>query len=537
MTSATDSSARPSVVLVAEKLGKAGLEMLRKTPGLELRDLATASRAELLAAMPEATALVVRSATKVDRELIEAGRRLVVIGRAGVGVDNVDVAAATERGILVVNSPSGNTLAAIEHTFALLLSLLRRIPAAHASLSKGEWNRTAFTGVELFGKTVGVVGLGRIGSGVAERARAFGCQIVGFDPYLPPARAAELGYRMLSLDELLAVADVVTLHIPAGPDGKPLLGAAELARMKPTAVLVNCARGGVVDEKALAAALSEKKIAGAAVDVFSKEPAPPDHPLLPLPNVVVTPHLGASTAEAQERVAIQTVETLLAVLGGSLAVPAVNLPFSGASGVELTPLLDLSRALGALAGAVHGGPAAEVSVTVEALPESCLEAATAAALAGLLAGTLGADEVNVVSAPHLAAGRGLHVSRAHRPACAGWANRIVVRVSGSGRSAEAEGTLFSDRIPRVVGIDGFRIEFDPRGTVLHVVNRNVPGVIGRIGTLVGSAGVNISDMALARHPSGERAMALLCLDGELPADLAPRVAALADVESARLVRL
>jgi len=531
----TSSRKKALVIVVAEKLGGAGLAMLKNAPDVELRDLAGGSREKLLEAVAEADALLVRSATEVDRELIERGKGLRVIGRAGVGVDNVDVPAATERGILVVNSPSGNTLAAIEHTFALLLSLLRKIPDATASLRKGEWKRAQFVGTELSGKTLGVVGLGRIGSGVAERAQAFGCSIVGFDPYLPAARAQELGFRMLPLDELLEVADFVTLHVPVEAGAPPLIGETRLAKMKSTAVLVNCARGGLVDEAALARALESKKLAGAALDVFAEEPPPADHPLLKLANVLATPHLGASTAEAQERVAVQTVETVLAALSGSLSVPAVNLPF-GPGGPELGPLLDLSRALGSLGAGILDGPVSEVSIDVEGLPERSLKAAVAAALAGALTPALG-DEVNVVSAPSLAEGRGVRVFESHHPVCRDYGNKVTVKVSSDGRSACVEGTLFSDRHGRVVAVDRFRVEFEPRGWVLYIVNRNVPGVVGKVGTLLGESGVNIADMALARHPSGDRALALITTDAAPAPSVLERLARIDEVEAVKLVRL
>ncbi len=523
------------LVIVSEKLGGAGLRMLKEATNVELKDMTGASRADLMAAIPAATALLVRSATKVDRELIEAGKSLRVIGRAGVGVDNVDVVAATERGILVVNSPSGNTLAAIEHTFALLLSLLRKVPDAVASLRKGEWKRTQFTGTELHGKTVGVVGLGRIGSGVAERAQAFGCSIVGYDPFLPPARAAELGFRMTTLADLFAVSDVISLHMPYEPGSKALIGAEELATMKKSCVIVNCARGGLIDEAALAKAVGAGTIAGAAIDVFAEEPTPADNPLLKLANVIVTPHLGASTAEAQERVAVQTVETLLKALAGSMAIPAVNLPF-GPTGPELGPLLDLSRSLGALAAGIVDGRPSEILVEVEGLPERSLKAAVAAALAGALAGALG-DEANVVSAPSLAAGRGIRVSEAHRPTAKDFANRVIVTARSEGREVSVQGTLFSDRLARVVGVDRFRIEFEPRGWVLYVVNKNVPGVVGKIGSILGESQVNIADMALARHPSGDRALALIATDAAPEEAVLARLRALGEIETVRLVRI
>src|SRR5450755_258125 len=317
-----------SLVVVAEKVASAGLDLLRNA-GHEVVDLAGAPREKLLAGLATADALLVRSATKVDAELFAAAPKLSVVGRAGVGVDNVDVPAATARGVLVLNAPTANVVSATEHTFALLFSLLRQVPAASASMAQGKWEKSKFVGSELAGKTLGVVGLGQVGSRVALRARAFEAKLLAFDPFLPAARAREMGVPLVDLPDLLAGSDIVTLHATAGEKGKPLLGAAELARMRKGAILVNVARGSLVDRAALFSALESKHLAGAALDVFDPEPPAADDPLLRLPNVIATPHLGASTVEAQERVSLQTVESLLEALSGASYVPAVNLPFRG----------------------------------------------------------------------------------------------------------------------------------------------------------------------------------------------------------------
>src|SRR5512143_1561514 len=317
-----------SRIVVAEELSPAGLEILRKA-GHEVVEFAGATRERLLTELADADALLVRSRTKVDAALLAAAPKLLVVGRAGVGVDNVDVPAASARGVLVLNSPTGNVVSAVEHTFAVLLALLRRIPEAAASMAAGRWEKAKFVGSELAGKTIGIVGLGQVGSRVAARARAFEARLVGHDPYLPAEKAREMGVPLVSLDELLGQSDVVTLHSTALGQGRALLGAAEIARMKPGAVLVNVARGSLVDREALHTARVEKRLAGAALDVFEPEPPDPADPLPKLPNVVATPHLGASTVEAQERVSIQTVEALLEALAGAAYVPAVNLPFRG----------------------------------------------------------------------------------------------------------------------------------------------------------------------------------------------------------------
>lgn len=338
-------------ILIADPLAEAGLEILRQA-GMELVVLAPEERPRMAELVADVDALVVRSMTQVDADLLDAGRRLKVVGRAGIGVDNVDVVAATERGILVVNAPTANLVSATEHTFALLLALARNVPAAQASMMAGEWNRKQFLGSELHGKTLGVVGLGRIGQGVAGRARAFGMSVMAYDPFLDASAARRMDIELAELDELIAAADVVTLHTPLTDQTRNLIGAERFAKMKRGALLVNCARGGIVDEEALLAALETGDLGGAALDVFAEEP-PTDLRLVNHPRVVTTPHIGAQTREAQERVATETARMLLAALDGSLAVTAVNLPFRSIGGMG-EPFLALGEQLGLLASSLLG---------------------------------------------------------------------------------------------------------------------------------------------------------------------------------------
>jgi D-3-phosphoglycerate dehydrogenase len=523
-----------SRVVVAEKISPAGLDLLRRA-GHEVVDLAGAGRDQLLAALADADALLVRSATNVDAALLAAAPKLSVVGRAGVGVDNVDVPAASARGVLVLNSPTGNVVSAVEHTFGVLLALLRRIPEAAASMAAGKWEKAKFVGTELAGKTVGIVGLGQVGSRVASRARAFEARVLGHDPFLPAEKAAEMGVPLVPLDELLAQSDVVTLHSTAVGKGKHLLGAAEIGRMKRCAVLVNVARGSLVDGAALHAALAEKRLAGAALDVFDPEPPDPADPLLKLPNVVATPHLGASTVEAQERVSTQTVEALLAALAGAAYVPAVNLPFRGPKDAEgAAGWMRLAERTAHFLSDLLGGHLSRLAVETWGLPEDLLRPVAVAAVKGALEKNT-PETVNFVNALFLAQDRGLAVSQTRHEEPGTYARSMRVSVSGAGASASADATLFSGQDARVVHVDGLPLEFHPEGTVVFLRNRDVPGVVGSVGTILGEAGVNIANFSLARGV-GERAAAVIAVDSAPPAAALERLRRIPAVEEVRVVR-
>jgi D-3-phosphoglycerate dehydrogenase len=523
-----------SRVVVAEKISPAGLDLLRRA-GHEVVDLAGAPRDRLLAALADADALLVRSATSVDAALFAAAPRLAVVGRAGVGVDNVDVPAASARGVLVLNSPTGNVVSAVEHTFGVLFALLRRIPEAAASMAAGKWEKSKFVGTELAGKTVGIVGLGQVGSRVASRARAFEARVLGHDPYLPAEKAAEMGVPLVPLDELLEQSDVVTLHSTAVGKGKYLLGAAEIGRMKPGAILVNVARGSLVDGAALHAALTEKRLAGAALDVFEPEPPDPADPLLKLPNVVATPHLGASTVEAQERVSTQTVEALLAALSGAAYVPAVNLPFRGPKDAEgAAGWMRLAERTAHFLSDLLGGHLSRLAVETWGLPEDVLRPVAVAAVKGALEKHT-PETVNFVNALFLAQDRGLAVSQTRHEDPGTYARSMRVSVSGAGASASADATLFSGQDARVVHVDGLPLEFRPEGTVVFLRNRDVPGVVGSVGTILGEAGVNIANFSLARG-DGQRAAAVIAVDSAPPAAALERLRRIPAVEEVRVVR-
>jgi len=520
-------------ILIADPLAEAGLEILRQA-GAQIHLLTAEERPRLAEMLPDFDALVVRSMTRVDAELLAAGRRLKVVGRAGIGVDNVDVTAATDRGILVVNAPTANLISATEHTFALLLALARNIPAAVNSLAASEWDRKRFMGSELQGKTMGIVGLGRIGQSVAIRARAFGMRVVAFDPFLDASAARRLEVDLTDLDELLATADVVSLHTPLTDQTRDLLDREHLAKMKQGAVLVNCARGGIVDEEALLEALDEGRLSGAAVDVFAQEP-PTDNPLCNHPRVVATPHIGAQTREAQERVATETARMVLAALDGSLAVTAVNLPFVSIGGPG-EPYLALGEQLGRLASSLLGGSLLAVRVELWGVEEGVRVPTTVAALKGALTPFLG-EAVNFVNAEKVAEERGIEVVRSihHQPS--EYSHLVAVRLEGEGGEVEVAGTVFGERDPRVVSVENYRLEFRPKGHLLVVRNRDVPGVVGKLGTLLGEAGVNIAEIHLARQHEGEEAIAVVRLDQELTPATLDQVMDISDVTRAQMIDL
>jgi D-3-phosphoglycerate dehydrogenase / 2-oxoglutarate reductase len=519
-------------IVVADSLEASGLDLLRAS-GAEVRELAAEERSRLPALVAECDALVVRSATKVTAELLRAAGRLKVVGRAGIGVDNVDVVAATERGVLVVNAPTANLISATEHTFALLLALARRVPAADAALKRRDWDRKSFLGQELQGKTLGVVGFGRIGQQVAQRARAFDMTVVAHDPYLNPEMAARLDVELLALGELMAASDVVTLHVPLTDETRGLLGAEAFASARPGALLVNCARGGVVDEEALLAALDSGRLAGAAVDVFAQEP-PEDWRLAEHPRVVATPHIGAQTLEAQERIAVETARMVLAALEGSLAVSAVNLPFRPA-GTRGEPFLRLGEQLGRLATGLHGGSLQRLQVDLWGIEDALRFPVTVAVLKGALTPSLG-EAVNFVNAERVAASRGLEVVRATHHEGGDYPHLVGVRLEGGGERIELAGTLFGERDARVVGFGGFRLEFRPAGILLVLANRDVPGVVGRIGTILGAGGVNIAEIHLARA-QGQEAMAVLRLDQQPQEAVLAELTGLPEIYRARVVDL
>ena len=525
-------------VLIADAISADGLEPLRNDNRFEIIEQAGLKGEDLARAIEPAHAVIVRSSTRITRESLKYARALQVIGRAGVGVDNIDVEAATENGVAVLNAPSGNTISAAELTLALLLALVRRVPGADRSMRAGEWDRKSFNGSELYGKTLGLVGAGRIGSEVAKRARAFGMRVIVYDPYLTPDRAAALEMEIGTLEDVLARADVITLHVPLTEATANLIDASKLALMKKTAVIVNAARGGVINEQALFDALKNKTIAGAALDVFEEEPLPADHQLRTLPNVVLTPHLGAATVEAQQNVAIEIAHAVRGALIDGDLTSAVNAPAIGGEQMrKLRPLLALAERLGMLAAALNSGAPEKLEIRYGGSLEDAIRPLTSAALSGVLAEAVGKGAVNFVNAIHLAETRGIEVERSRTNAHKDYAEYLEVRMNTRLQKTVVAGALLSDTHPRVVRIDGFHVDVQPRGTIVVLRNRDVPGVIGRVGTVLGNSGINIGEYHQARLEAGGEALAAITVDGRVDAKVIEQLRTLPEVVDIRQAHL
>jgi D-3-phosphoglycerate dehydrogenase len=514
MTDLTPSPNGRKRILVAEPLAEEGLAILRTDHDVEV--LTGLERTEFLRILPEYDALLVRSQVQADGEAVAAGTRLAVIGRAGVGVDNIDLAAATEAGIAVVNAPTGNTIAAAEHTLALLFALARHIPTADASVRRGEWKRSLFTGVELRGKTLGIVGLGKVGMAIADRARGMEMDVLGHDPFVTEEAAVQHGVRLLPLRDLLEMADAVTVHVPLTRSTRNLIGTSQIALMKPGAFLVNVARGGVIDEAALAAALTEGRLGGAAVDVFTEEP-PTDSPLLSAPNTILTPHLGASTAEAQTRVAVEVAEQVRDVLAGRPARYAVNAPLlTLETAAVVAPYMPLARTMGQLYAQFApdlAGLTLEVAGELAAHDTSPL---VAAALSGIL--EQGTDSrVNVINAPSLARARG--ISMAERKV--GESGRYTSLLSLTGSTAVGGSVAATES--RLVRHGDYWLDMSLGTHMLVTRHQDRPGTMGRIGLMLGEADVNISAMHLGRNSPRGDALMILALDDAVPDDVAARI--------------
>jgi D-3-phosphoglycerate dehydrogenase len=507
-------------ILVAEPLAREGIDLLGAHH--EVDDRPGLSRDELCAAIGDYDALVVRSQVQVDRELIAAGRRLVVIGRAGVGVDNVDLEAATQAGITVVNAPTGNTIAAAEHTLALMFGLARRIAAADASVRRGEWKRSQFTGTELRGKTLGIVGLGKIGQAIADRAQALEMTVLGVDPYVSAEQAALHDVELTDLDGLLRRADVVTVHVPLGRTTKGLIGRDALAKMKPGALLLNVARGGVLDEAAVAASLREGHLGAAGVDVFEQEP-PVDSPLLDAPNTLLTPHLGASTEEAQVLVAEEVADQVLDVLAGRPARYAVNAPLvTPETAKALAPYLPLAEILGRFFAQFARTGVRTLTLEIAGdLAEFDASPLTAAVLRGLLESTT-TQRVNLVNAGALAKARGIAVVERKTPKAGPYSSLLTLSGEANGQTTTVGGTVAGGE-PRLVRLNDYWLEMAPADVMLMTRHRDRPGTMGRIGLILGEADVNISAMHLARSAPRQDAFMILALDDDVPDRIADAI--------------
>ena len=505
-------------ILVVEPLAAEGIDLLRGHH--EVDEKLGLAREEIMAILPDYDALVVRSQVKADAEMIAAGTRLVVIGRAGVGVDNVDLDAATRAGITVVNAPTGNTIAAAEHTLALLYGVARRTAAADASLRRGEWKRGEFTGLELRGRTLGIVGLGKIGQAIAVRARAMEMVVLGSDPYLTEEQAANHGVELVDMATLLERSDVVTVHVPLTRATRGIIGKKEIARLKPGSIVLNVARGGIVDEAAVAAALASGHLAGAGFDVFETEP-PTDSPLLSAPNTLLTPHLGASTAEAQVLVAEEVAGQVLDVLEGRSARYAVNAPLlTPETARVIAPYLPLAEILGRFFAQFSRGGVHTLTLEIAGeLAEHEASPLTAAVLRGLLE-TVTTERVNLVNAGALAKARGISlVERKTRDAGA-YATQLTLSSDGSpgGRGITVGGTVAGSEA-RITRLGGYRLDMEPTDVMLITRHSDKPGMVGRVGAMLGEADVNISAMHLARTRPREDALMILALDDDVPPEV------------------
>ena len=502
-------------VLVSDPIDQAGIELLKQVAQVDERPKLPPE--ELLKIIPEYDALMIRSGTQVTQDVIEAGSKLKIIGRAGVGVDNVDVASATRKGIVVVNSPEGNTIAAAEHAIALMMSLSRHVPQANQSIKAGKWERKKFTGVEVYKKTLGVVGLGKIGSHVANVGQALGMTILAYDPFISQERADQLGCRLVDLDLLFKESDYISLHLPRTPETENLINAETLGNMKPSARLINCARGGIVNEQDLAQALTAGKIAGAAIDVFASEPLGESSLCEIESNLILTPHLGASTEEAQTNVAVDVAEQIRDVLLGLPARSAVNIPGLKPDVLEkLKPNLLLAETLGNLVGQLAGGRIESLEVRLQGeLAEADSKPLVVAALKGLLTPAL-RERVNFVNAAIEAKERGIRVLETKDSDMKDYAGSIQLIAKGASDTRSVTGALLADKEMRVTSIDDFPISVIPTNNMLLTLHRDMPGIIGQIGSTLGKFNVNIASMQVGRKLVRGDAVMVLSIDDPLP---------------------
>ncbi len=507
------------IVLIAEELAPAAIDVL--TDEFDVRHVDGTDRPALLAALADADAVLVRSATRMDAEAFAAATRLKVVARAGVGLDNVEVPAATARGVMVVNAPTSNIISAAEQAVALLLACARNTASANSSLKSGEWKRSRYTGVELAGKTVGIVGLGRIGILFAQRMAAFDTKLIAYDPYIQPARAAQLGVRLTTLEELLGESDFISIHLPKTPETAGLIGEKELGLVKPGVRIVNAARGGLVDEHALAAALADGRVAAAGIDVFSTEPCT-DSPLFGFEQVVVTPHLGASTAEAQDKAGLAVARSVRLALRGEFVPDAVNVQAGGVVHEDVRPLLSLAEKLGRIFTAIADGVAAQVTVTVRGeVVEHDVSVVALAATKGLFADIADAP-VTYVNAPLLAAERGVGVELVTTVDSPDY--HLLVSVRGAmpdGRTVSVSGTVTAAvrAAEKLTEIDGFDVDLSPDGNLVFFHYTDRPGVVGILGGMLGDAGINIAAMQVARKAAGGTALMAVTPDTPIPANL------------------
>jgi len=526
-------------VIVADKISERGVQLLKEQSGW---NIVLTTKDTLNAEIANADALIVRSATKVTADLLDKAPKLRAVGRAGVGVDNIDLEAATKRGVLVMSTPGGNAVSVAEHTFALLLSLARQVPRLDKAIHEGRWEKSSAAGTEVRGKTLGLIGLGRIGSEVAVRAEAFDMRVLGYDPYISEAAARELSVELVALDALLAESDFISLHTALSPATQNLINAASIEKMKKGARIINAARGELIDEAALAEALKSGKLAGAALDVFVEEP-PKNSPLIGLPNVIGTPHIAGSTTEAQEEVGTQVAVQVRDYLAEGIIRNAVNLPALSADQYRrVRPYLELAERLGSLVSQLAASRPARIRIRYAGeVAEVGTHLLRSAVLAGVLNSVLD-EKVNVVNAPAIAVARGLRVEEETRKREHGFPNTLEVAALPSGADSNgftAEGTVLHDGSSRVLQIEGIPVEAQLEGTILYLRNRDEPGVIGQVGATLGKHGVNIATFNLGRREAhrGAEAVSLVRLDGDISASILDPIRSISAITEAKLLRL
>ncbi|MBI4432500.1 MAG: phosphoglycerate dehydrogenase [Candidatus Omnitrophica bacterium] len=526
-----------SKILICDDLAQEGMHLFQNEKSFTVAVKTKLPLDALKKEIADADACIVRSGTRLTAEVIEAAKRLKVIGRAGVGLDNVDVEAASRKGIVVINTPGGNTISAAEHTFCLLMALSRNIPQAHESVKKGEWERKKFTGVELYEKTLGVLGLGRIGTEVAKRAQVFGMRVIAYDPFLRAEKALQIGVEVVSMEEVFKNSDYITLHMPLNAENHHMISAKEFDKMKKSARVINCARGGLIDEAALAQAIRAGKIAGAALDVFEEEP-PRQSPLFALPQVILTPHLGASTEEAQIAVSVDVVQSVVDFLKGKGIRNAVNVPSVDPEVLtQIKPYLYLAEKMGALMAQLLEGQILRVDIQYHGeVVNTEVTPITVAVIKGLLTPIL-AESVNYVNASVLAKERGIKITESKTATALHYSNLIQLEVRTDKKTHSLSGTVFTREDTRIVRMDSFDVEVVPDGFLLMISNRDVPGIVGQIGTLLGENKINIAGMTLGRDMQGGQAKTLLKIDSPVSEAVLNKIKKANNILDAKLIKL
>ncbi len=526
-------------VLIADKLASQGMDVLKGTADIELDEAIGLKPAELAAKIGPYHGLIIRSGSNVTAEVIAAAENLKVIGRAGIGVDNIDVPVATQKGIVVMNTPGGNNVTTAEHAISLMLSLARSIPQATASMKAGKWEKSKFTGSELFNKVLGVVGLGNIGRLVAERALGLKMKVIAYDPFITAEAAQKLGVEVCTLDELYKRSDFITVHTPLTAETRGLISTEAFAKMRKGVRVINAARGGIIDEAALEVALKEGKVAGAALDVFVEEPPPKDHPLLGMAQVICTPHLGAATDEAQINVSVAIAHQVVNYLKGGVIQDAVNVPSISTELLEvLGPAIQLCEKLGSLQGQMLTAAPKELSIEYAGeVANFDTKSLTLAALRGMLARVLDSSAINYVNAPSIARERNIRIVESKTTQTSGFTNVITLRAQTAKGTNLVAGALFGQSVVRLVRINDFYLDADPNGHILMLHNRDVPGVVGAVGTILGETSVNIARFELGRERIGGMAVSLIHVDEPIPAATMERLRTLPNIVSAQLITL